>query len=268
MCNPVSMIVKHDGTVFLPATDAWNHSHTAIAAKHSIPDGEIGDRYARVEVRPPNDVFHDATTNEVFVDAATWAVVLDEQRAPGWWTDDKPAFEDKCRQWATRYMKSCNHCLLPGHRAQGGNRSTLTGGYGSTLTGGNGSTLTGGDESTLTGGYRSTLTGGDRSTLTGGDESTLTGGYRSTLTGGNYSTLTGGNYSTLTGGDRSTLTGGDFSTLTGGDFSTLTGGDRSTLTWKIWDGLRYRLHTFYTGEGDCKVGVKYRLENGKLVEVN
>jgi hypothetical protein len=259
MCNPVSMIVKHDGTVFLPATDAWNHSHTAIVAKHGIPDGEIGDRYARVEVRPPNDVFRDATTNEVFVDAATWAVVLDEKRAPGWWTDDRP-FEDKCRQWATRYMKSCNHCLLPGHRAQGGDRSTLTGGHYSTLTGGDGSTLTGGHYSTLTGGDGSTLTGGDESTLTSGDYSTLTGGYRSTLTGGDRSTLTGGHYSTLTGGDGSTLTGGHYSTLTGGN--------GSTLTWKIWDGLRYRLHTFYTGEGDCKVGVKYPLDNGKLVEVN
>ncbi len=100
------------------------------------------------------------------------------------------------------------------------------------LTGGNGSTLTGGYSSTLTGGYRSTLTGGDGSTLAGGNDSTLTGGYSSTLTGGDYSTLTGGDYSTLTGGIRSTLTGGY----------------RSTLTWKVWDGQRYRLHTFYTSE--------------------
>ena len=110
----------------------------------------------------------------------------------------------------------------------------------------------------LTGGDGSTLTGGNFSTLTGGDYSTLTGGYESTLTGGNHSTLTGGNFSTLIGGYRSTLTGGYESTLTGGD--------DSTLTWKVWDGQRYRLHTFYTGEAGIEADKPYRFTDGKIKE--
>ena len=268
MCNPVSMIVKSDGSIFLPANDAWNHSHTAIAALHGIPDGEMGDRYGRVEVTPPAGVsWRDIETNAVNQDTSNWNVVLDEKRAPSWWSDDKAAFEDKCRKYAARYMKSVDQNLVPGRIATGGNRSTLTGGDESTLAGGDESTLTGGNRSTLTGGYGSTLTGGDESTLTGGDGSTLTGGDRSTLTGGDESALTGGYRSTLTGGYRSTLTGGNRSTLTGGDESTLTGGDGSTLVWKRWDGTRYRLHLFYTGENGCKANTKYRCNAGTLEEV-
>ena len=191
--------------------------------------------------------------------------------------------------------------LTGGHSSTltGGHSSTLTGGYSSTLTGGDSSTLTGGHSSTLTGGHSSTLTGGDYSTLTGGDYSTLTGRYSSTLTGGHSSTLTGGYSSTLTGGDSSTLTGVDYSTLTGGDYSTLTGGysstltgghsstltggdsstltggysstltggDYSTLTWRVFDGFRYRLHTFYTGEAGIKANTPYRFTDGKIEEV-
>ena len=79
--------------------------------------------------------------------------------------------------------------------------------------------------------------------------------------------LTGGDFSTLTGGYESTLTGGYESTLTGGNFSTLTGGDGSTLTWKVWDGLRYRLHTFYTGFAGIKANTPYRFTDGKIKEV-
>ena len=79
--------------------------------------------------------------------------------------------------------------------------------------------------------------------------------------------LTGGNRSTLTGGYRSTLIGGNFSTLTGGYESTLTGGNDSTLTWKVWDGQRYRLHTFYTGEAGIKANTPYRFTDGKIKEV-
>ena len=180
MCNPVSMIVKSDGSIFLPANDAWNHSHTAIAALHGIPDGEMGDRYGRVEVTPPAGVsWRDKETNAVNQDTSNWNVVLDERRAPSWWSDDKAAFEDKCRKYAARYMKSVDQNLVPGRIA----------------------------------------------------------------------------------------TGGDGSTLTGGDESALTGGDGSTLVWKRWDGTRYRLHLFYTGENGCKANTKYRCNAGTLEEV-
>ena len=48
MCRPISLIMSAD-SVFTPTTDTWNHSHSSIAAKNKLPDGQIGDKYARVE---------------------------------------------------------------------------------------------------------------------------------------------------------------------------------------------------------------------------
>jgi hypothetical protein len=168
-----------------------------------------------------------------------------------------------------------NESLVGGFQARltGGDYSTNKGGDRSTNTGGDGSTNKGGDYSTNTGGIRSTNTGGDRSTNTGGYRSTNTGGDRSTNTGGTGSTNTGGDGSTNTGGYRSTNTGGDYSTNTGGngstntgsDNSTNTGGINSTLIWKIWDGTRYRVHTYYTGEDGILHNVPYKWINGKPV---
>ncbi len=163
----------------------------------------------------------------------------------------------------------------------GGYKARLTGGYGSTNTGGDesinkggeGSTNTGGDESinkggddsTNTGDYWSTNTGGNRSTNTGGAGSTNTGGAGSTNKGGYWSTNKGDDRSTNTGGDYSTNTGGYRSTNTGGDASTLQGGEKSTLTWKLWDGDRYRFHTYYVGEGGILPNVPYKFFEGKPV---
>jgi hypothetical protein len=156
----------------------------------------------------------------------------------------------------------------------GGFQARLTGGNYSTNKGGIRSTNTGGYGSTNTGGYGSTNKGGNGSTNTGGDYSTNTGGYNSTNKGGDYSTNKGGNGSTNTGGDRSTNTGGDYSTNTGGDYSTNTGGynstntggNNSTLIWKIWDGTRYRVHTYYTGEDGILPDVPYKWVDGKPVQ--
>jgi hypothetical protein len=147
----------------------------------------------------------------------------------------------------------------------GGDGSTNIGGYRSTNTGGNYSTNTGGNKSTNTGGNESTNTGGDRSTNTGGNKSTNTGGDWSTNTGGTGSTNKGGDYSTNKGGDYSTNKGGNGSTNTGGDYSINTGGNNSTLIWKIWDGTRYRLHLYYTGEDGILPNVPYKWINGKPV---
>jgi len=47
----------------------------------------------------------------------------------------------------------------------------------------------------------------------------------------------------------------------------LTGGARSTLCWRVWDGLRYRLHIRYTGEDGIEPNKAYRLVNGEAVAV-
>jgi len=277
MCSPISIIMSAD-SAWTPQTDGWHHHHSAIAKAAGLPDGMMGDKYARVEVTPSNGRFRDPVTNAVVQVDETWEVRLDERRAPAWWAEDGIAQIDRAREIAAKWLRAFPEHLVPGARLTGGHDSTLTGGDRSTLTGGHDSTLTGGDRSTLTGGDRSTLTGGHDSTLTGGHDSTLTGGHDSTLTGGYGSTLTGGYGSTLTGGDRSTLTGGDRSTLTGGDRSTLTGGygstltggyrstltggDRSTLTWRYWDekAARYRVFVCYTGENGIDACVQYEFE--------
>jgi uncharacterized protein YodC (DUF2158 family) len=78
-------------------------------------------------------------------------------------------------------------------------------------------------------------------------------------------------------GDRSDLLarGADpavcvYSTLTGGDRSTLTGGDGSTLICRWWDGQadRYRTAMAECADDGLKVGVAYRVADGKFVEVS
>ena len=180
MCNPISLVM-HPDRILTPPLDAWSHSHEAMARAAGLTVLQA-DRWAKVEVRPPGDVFRDPTTNDVLPVTDEWRVVVDEEREPDWWSEDRPAQEARARAAAAKWLAAFPHNIIPKFCAIGGNESTLTGG--------DGSTLTGGYRSTLTGGYRSTLTGGDESTLTGGDGSTLTGGYRSTLTGGYRSTLT------------------------------------------------------------------------------
>ena len=144
MCNPVSLIMSLD-MCWAPAQDGWNHSHSVIAAKHGLPDGLMGDKYARVEVPPPDGRFRDEKTNAVLTDTSAWKVKFGVNgpgdRMPGWWKDDAAAQNDRARKMAERWLKSMPDHLVPGYRAQGGDDSTLTGGDGSTLTGGDGSTL-------------------------------------------------------------------------------------------------------------------------------
>ena len=59
------------------------------------------------------------------------------------------------------------------------------------------------------------------------------------------------------------LTGGDHSTLTGGDHSTLTGGYHSTLIFI----QKKETVVVRVGQNGIKPNVKYRINNGKLVEV-
>lgn len=133
MCNAISGIMRSDGTTFFPRMDAWNHSHTAIAKENGIPDGEMGDRYARFEITPADGDFRS--------DQTSWVFKLDETRQPAWWSEDAPALEDKARRDALRWFRSFPDNLVPGFKCIGGKGSTLMGGDGSTLMGGYKSTL-------------------------------------------------------------------------------------------------------------------------------
>jgi hypothetical protein len=89
-----------DGVIHLPDPKMlWQqeaHSHTRLAKANGIPDGMLGDKWARFELTPTNDGFHS--------DVATWTLTLDEERQPEWWTNDLPAIDDKIRRHVARYI--------------------------------------------------------------------------------------------------------------------------------------------------------------------
>jgi len=160
MCNPISGIMKSDGTVFMPRNDAWQHSHSQIAEEHGLPDGLMGDSYARFEVSPKGyqdggdwRLFRDEATGAIKPVDNTWSFKLDETRMPGWFKDDAPALTEKCRQAAKRWLDSFPEHLVPGAR--------VTAGYAGTATAGDAGTATAGDGGTATAGARGTATAGD-----------------------------------------------------------------------------------------------------------
>ena len=100
MCTAVSGITKSDGTVYMPDVAAWDHSHKKIASRHNLPDGLIGDSYARWECSPANGDYQS--------DTDAWKFVLDEKRTPEWWSEDAAALEDRARREVKRYMAAAN----------------------------------------------------------------------------------------------------------------------------------------------------------------
>lgn len=226
MCSPISLIMSED-QVFLPSNDSWNHSHTFIAKIHNLPDGMIGDKYARIEVAPPEDnVFRNSKTNEKLVVNKKWKVYLDENRAPEWYSNDLANQEDRAREAAKKWFDNFPDNLVPEYRKIAGDYANIS--------------------------------SGDNSILTARDCSTLTGGYNSILTGGNYSILIGGNYSTLNGGYGSTLISGDNSVFCAGE--------NSSFTSEYCDGKRMRTVTFYVGENGIEPNKKYQITNGKICD--
>jgi len=152
MCNPISGIMKSDGTVFMPRNDAWQHSHSQIAEEHGLPDGLMGDSYARFEVSPKGyqdggdwRLFRDEATGAIKPVDNTWSFKLDETRMPGWFKDDAPALTEKCRQAAKRWLDSFPEHLVPGARVTAGYAGTATAGDGGTATAGARGTATAGD---------------------------------------------------------------------------------------------------------------------------
>ena len=239
MSNPISGILKYDGTIFMPPNDAWVHSHSAIAVKHGIPDGEWGDCYARFEVSPPGHnkagddgwrLFRDPATNAVRAVDESWVFRLDEVREPTWFADDRAALKDKCIVAATRWLSAFPENLVPGARVTAGHCGTATAGIRGTATVGDDGTATAGIRGTATAGIRGTATAGIRGTATAGDDGTATAGIRGTATVGDDGTATAGDDGTATAGIRGTATAGDGGTATAGDDGTATAGHYSTAT--------------------------------------
>ena len=91
-------------------------------------------------------------------------------------------------------------------------------------------------------------------------------GYSGTATAGEYGTATAGYSGTATAGDCGTATAGNRGTATAGECGTATAGDGGILNLRWWDGDRYRIATFYVGEGGIEPNVKYGVDGrGKAV---
>ena len=106
MCTAISIIMSAD-QVWLPPTDRWEHSHSAIAKAAGLAGDVYGDKLARVEVIPKDGKYliPDGTAMRV-PDADGWTVKLDEHRTPTWWSGDEPAQRDRALQAAIRWARS------------------------------------------------------------------------------------------------------------------------------------------------------------------
>ena len=104
-------------------------------------------------------------------------------------------------------------------------------------------------------------------TATAGDRGTATAGYWGTATAGDRGTATAGYGGTATAGNYGTATAGDYGTATAGTAGTATAGDWGILNIRWYDGRRYRLGVFYTGENGIKPNTPYRCDSeGHITE--
>ena len=72
---------------------------------------------------------------------------------------------------------------------------------------------------------------------------------------------------TATAGNRGTATAGDAGTATAGYAGTATAGNGGILNLRWWDGKRYRIATFYVGEGGIEPNAPYGVDSaGKPVK--
>ena len=127
-----------------------NFTFVDIATINNLSTSLFGDKYARVEVVPKNNIFRNNETNEVFEVDDNWYVFLDEDRTPGFWENDRVNQENRAREYAKKWLKNFDKkYLIPGYREIGGNDSILTGGDSSTLTGGNYSIFCAGENSSF-----------------------------------------------------------------------------------------------------------------------
>lgn len=113
MCKPISLILSRSH-IYYPPLDFTLHSHEQIAKQHHLTPGLFSDRFARVEVTPPDQDFRHPDGSPR-TDVENWHVVLDEERTPGWWADDAAHHEERARRAAQRYMERCADHIIPGY---------------------------------------------------------------------------------------------------------------------------------------------------------
>ena len=150
MCNPISGILSQT-ECYMPDPSVWNHSHTAIAAHHSLRDGQLGDRLARFELRPPQD------PPDYRSDQTTWTLIIDEQRKPAWYVEDEAANEDRIRKAVARWLAGVPDNIVPGYVGSVGEHGQIVGGERAKVAAGNEGTATAGNRGTATAGNGGTI---------------------------------------------------------------------------------------------------------------
>jgi len=230
MCQFASFVVTKDN-VFWCASN----SHEDIISAHKLEalDGLRCD-LVRIEIVPNPDARNNLST---------WHYSVDQDRLPKWTFAGDPELERRAREALERRAAE-EHWFAEVISSQ------AVVGYSGTATAGN----------------RGTATAGEYGTATAGDCGTATAGYSGTATAGDCGTATAGNRGTATAGYSGTATAGNRGTATAGECGTATAGDGGILNLRWWDGDRYRIATFYVGEGGIEPNVKYGVDGrGKAV---
>ena len=276
MCTAVSGITKSDGTVYMPDVAAWDHSHKKIASRHNLPDGLIGDSYARWECSPANGDYQS--------DTDAWKFVLDEKRTPEWWSEDAAALEDRARREVKRYMAAANASgVAPGSSVSttGYLAAASTTGYraaASTTGEGAAASTTGEGAAASTTGYRaaaSTTGDGAAASTTGHLAAASTTGYlaAASTTGDGAAASTTGNLaaaSTTGEGAAASTTGDESVSVNVGLNGRVRSGERGALVCaeraQNWSLISWAIGI--VGKDGIRAHQWYRAEAGKLIEAD
>ena len=157
-----------------------------------------------------------------------------------------------------------------GKPATAGNRGAATAGYAGAATAGNRGAATAGDRGTATAGEYGAATAGYAGAATAGNCGTATAGNRGTATAGEYGAATACKYGAATSRGKS-ATGEQGLSVARGKNVRVKGGLGAVLVIAEEDENDYTVKEFATAIVDgnnIKADIWYKLENGKLVEVD
>ena len=189
-----------------------------------------------------------------------------------------------------------------GKPATAGNAGAATAGYAGAATAGDRGAATAGYAGAATAGEYGSATAGNAGAATAGYAGAATAGYAGAATAGEYGVATAGNAGAATAGEYGVATAGDRGAATAGEYGVATAGDRGAATSRgksatgnqglsvargnnirVKGGLGavlviaeenendYSVKDFATAivdGNDIKADTWYKLENGKLVEVD
>ena len=201
-----------------------DREYWSAAGSSKGPDGDSHEDIVAehglkaLDAHPIGLVRIELTPSETPRDLSTWRYRVDQDVWPKWTFRGDPELERRSREaLARRAADEHWFAEVIAHQAVSGYAGIATAD----------------DNGSATSGSYGTSTSGDGGTSTSGDGGTSTSGYKGTSTSGYKGTSTSGAYGTSTSGDGGIL----------------------NIRW--WDGNRYRIATFYVGEGGIEPNTPY-----------